>query len=45
MKGNVVANEHYNITVEYSSSDGSIINLNITLGDENVIDDTITFPN
>lgn len=40
-----VANQHYNITVEYSSSaDDGTVNFNIVLGDENVIEDTITYP-
>ena len=40
---NLNSNEHYNIRVE-SGADSSI-GLNITLEDEDVINDTITFPN
>lgn len=39
----VSANEHYVISIEYSSA--SSLSLNITLDDEVVINETITFPN
>ncbi|MGB5369561.1 MAG: DUF4493 domain-containing protein [Flavobacteriaceae bacterium] len=39
----VLANEHYIITIEQSSA--SSFSLNITLNDEVIVDDIITFPN
>lgn len=40
---NVLANQHYKIIVRYSGS--STVSLNISLGDEDVIEDEISFPN
>lgn len=39
----VSANQHYNLNIEQTAA--STASLTVTLGDENVIDDTITFPN
>ena len=39
----VSANQHYNITIEQTAPASA--SLTVTLGDENVIEDTITFPN
>ena len=39
----VTANQHYNISIEQASA--SSFSLNVTLGDEIIINDIITFPN
>lgn len=38
----VVANQHYNINME--QTDATTVSLTLTLGDEEIINDTITFP-
>ena len=38
----VVANQHYNINIE--QTDATTASLSVTLGDEEIINDTITFP-
>ena len=39
---NVSANKHFNITIEQTAT--ATASLTVTLGGEDVIDDTITFP-